>query len=145
MDCKRESSPELIKYLNMIDMQEKIVPLCVRLLNDGYSKGDEDYYDKHHLTPGITYIVVSINTPIIGQVEGSAKLIPIDECTAVPPRITKEMLQYECKQYIGFKIYVHPDHMDFSKSILKTDTEHVIKVGFMMVAGRGVITFKVDP
>ena len=144
MSSGGKTSSEILKYITSVHIEEKLIPMAMRLLEYGESPKDTKYFRKHPTIPNAHVVMVKMITPVNMKGIKGRVWISDDKEEVEPPSMKKEMMNYDVRFYQGKKMYVDPEHMKYIKGLEFAEDQYITKMGFILIRGKGVITFVPD-
>lgn len=142
MGHKGKTSSSMIKYLSKYDVDQQIVSGAlsfVQKLSYSYKVGNEE---KRINPKTVNSIVVEVSPPSSGK--GTVKLLDVNsefKSDKPAPVLNKYMLSYLNRDFLGYKIYIHPEHVEHARKMEagSAGTDSFI-VQLLVIPGRGCIT-----
>ena len=127
-------SQSLAQGMNLFDVQPQVITVCLELMTQGTTTTGNVYYQPHPTVPGVNIVFIELVLPSIAK--GSVALLPFSSVKHTIPEVTTEIARYTQETFMGYKVYIHPTHLELSSSSL-----HKVIIGLMLVTRKGCITF----
>src|SRR4029077_14174630 len=138
-----DTSEDLQRSIEAFDIKVELFVFYLELLTNGFSSNFRDSYAVHSTSPGVTIVILDVIFPLNKNVKGVINIVKPGTFKYLEPVISNNVKTYSCKNYIGFKLYLHPKHALMGWEIDQGKKYQSTKVGVMTIKGRGSITF--DP
>lgn len=146
-----ETSSDINKNMHRVNINPKVFEMGFMLLASTKSGDNAHMYKDHPLGKGLTYSIIESKVesysfepdPNNEKQKWQVNVIPKDEFDE-PPKITAEMMKYDTRMYAGKKIFIHPEHLEFSQKVFDEGESVKYRFGFIFVPGKGVISFLVN-
>lgn len=145
MGYKGKTSGSLLDYLNKYDVDQQIVSCALSLVQKLDYSPSVGGVKKKVESKGINSIVVEVTPATAGK--GTVKLLDVNSAFSSKwgtPGLSKDMLDYTKRDFLGYKLYIHPDHVSHAKSMQRGIACGKFRVQLLIIPGRGCITLPVS-
>lgn len=146
MGFKGKTSASLHKYLDKYDIDQQIVSCALSLIQkSGYTC--EISGSKKRIEPkSLNSIIIEVSPSSHGK--GKVRILDVNnEFTSKwsTPKLSNDMLNYTTRDFLGYKIYFHPEHMKHGQKMYDgVAGNSPFKVQLLIIPGRGCITTPVS-
>ena len=130
---------------SLFDVSPDLIIAFVSLFKNGVSERHKSFYMNHRTINEATYTVIEVALPVDRSRKGTVKLVDVESVAYEEPKLSPDIKGYGKRTYLGYNIYLHPEHESFSVDIKQGNQLVDIneKVGLMILRNRGCFTFKI--
>lgn len=130
--------------VSLFDIPSDLIAAFISLMINGKCESHKAFYKNHTRINGALYASVEINLPLDRSKRGSISLISIEDSEYAEPQLSADIKNYAKMTYLGYNVYLHPEHASFSRTIDRggQTADVVERVGIFIVVGRGCFSFK---
>lgn len=130
---------------SLFDIDANLAKAFLNLMVTGESDTHRQYYKHHRMMKDARIIILKIDLPLDRSTKGTITPLPIANETYVEPTLSNEIRRYGKRTYLGYNIYLHPEHERMSREMKDNQTGDVSdKVGIIILKERGCFTFKLN-